>query len=66
MQHYAFSPMGVSHVELKPLASSSVDKNYRLGKEENTIFSPVRDSRKRNNMGSCVYQKLEGLFYFKF
>lgn len=43
MQCYAFSPGGVSHVELKPLASSSVDKYCHLGKEAKNVLTLVRD-----------------------
>lgn len=65
MQRYAFSPEGVSHVELKPFASSSVDKYCHLGKEAKNVLTLVRDERKRNNMSSYIHQKLVGLFYFK-
>lgn len=56
-QHYAFSPRGISHVELKPLASSSVDKYYRLGKEAENALSQL-EIKGENNLGSCIYLRL--------
>lgn len=56
-QHYAFSPRGISHVELKPLASSSVDEYYRLEKEAENALSQL-EIKGQNNLGSCIYQIL--------